>query len=179
MSIFWRSTFLNGTLFLYRWGIFSERLIMNIHKSLLFVPTITRSSRVMEDTKTLFIGDLSVYCSEADVESLFGQFGPIDKITIKRSSAGNTNLSYGFIKFQKRESAESAIRMNGFMFLGRAMRWRLLHCNLLFVILSFFNVGLVGQDQDRLTSQSSPKKVLEGLIQRKFTLASYRNKLTI
>lgn len=76
----------------------------------------------MEDTKTLFIGDLSVYCSEADVESLFGQFGPIEKITIKRGMTGSTNLSYGFIKFHRRESAETAIRMNGFMFLGRAMR---------------------------------------------------------
>jgi RNA recognition motif-containing protein len=75
-----------------------------------------------EDTRTLFIGDLSVYCTEQNIENLFLQFGQIEKITIKRGASGSTNLSYGFIKFYQKESAEAAACMNGFVFLGRAMR---------------------------------------------------------
>lgn len=75
-----------------------------------------------DDLRTLFVGDLSVYCSETDLQNLFSQFGPIEKITIKRGVSGTTNLSYGFVKFYHRESAEAATAMKGIMFLGRAIK---------------------------------------------------------
>ena len=68
-----------------------------------------------DDLRTLFVGDLSVYCSENDLQTLFSQFGPIEKITIKRGVSGSTNLSYGFVKFYHRESAEAATAMKGMM----------------------------------------------------------------
>ena len=76
-----------------------------------------------EDACTLFLGDLSVYCSEKDIRKLFRPFGVIEAIRVKRGTSNKTNLSYGFIKFSTRESADQALRqLNGVMFLGRAIR---------------------------------------------------------
>ena len=75
-----------------------------------------------DDDRTLFVGDLSIYCGEADLEQLFAQFGPIEKVTLKRGSSATTNLSYGFVKFLHRESAEAATVMKGFVFMGRSIR---------------------------------------------------------
>ena len=72
---------------------------------------------------TLFLGDLSVYCTEKDIRKLFRPFGTIEAIRVKRGSSNKTNLSYGFLKFSTRESADQALRaLNGVMFLGRALR---------------------------------------------------------
>lgn len=76
-----------------------------------------------EDASTLFLGDLSVYCSEKDIRKLFRPFGVIEAIRVKRGTSNKTNLSYGFIKFSTRESADQAMKqLNGVMFLGRAIR---------------------------------------------------------
>ena len=72
---------------------------------------------------TLFLGDLSVHCTERDIRKLFRPFGTIEAIRIKRGSNAKTNLSYGFIKFSNRQSAELAMeQVNGLMFLGRCIR---------------------------------------------------------
>jgi RNA recognition motif-containing protein len=76
----------------------------------------------LDDQRTLFVGDLSVYCNEQDMHSLFAQFGSVEKITIKRGMSGATNLSYGFVKFFANASAEKAVCLNGSMFMGRAIR---------------------------------------------------------
>lgn len=72
---------------------------------------------------SLFLGDLSVYCTEKDVFSLFQGFGPIESIQLKRKSTSNGRPSYGFIQFRFKESAEEALRvMNGRVVHGRAIR---------------------------------------------------------
>eukprot|EP01031_Cornospumella_fuschlensis_P024800 gene24800-29965_t len=77
----------------------------------------------MDDSSTLFLGDLSVFCTEKDIRTLFRAFGTIDAIRIKRGSSGKANLSYGFIKFSDRQAAEQAYNeLNGIMFLGRGLR---------------------------------------------------------
>lgn len=77
-------------------------------------------------TTTLFLGDLSVYCQEKEVFALFRNYGPIESIQIKRSddsAVRKPHLSYGFVKFQHRESAERALMgLNGKLLLGRALR---------------------------------------------------------
>jgi RNA recognition motif-containing protein len=72
---------------------------------------------------SLFLGDLSIYSTEKDIRHLFRNYGIIDTVRIKRGSSGKPHLSYGFIKFRDRESAECAMRdLNGSVFLGRALR---------------------------------------------------------
>lgn len=72
---------------------------------------------------TLFLGDLSIFCTEDQIHSLFAPFGQIAEIRLKRDSETNRNLSYGFVKYVETEEAEKAIaELNGFFFLGRAMK---------------------------------------------------------
>lgn len=77
----------------------------------------------IDQSTTLFLGDLSVFCTEKDIRKLFRPYGQIEAIRVKRGSASKANLSYGFIKFFFRYSAEWAINdLSGAMFLGRALR---------------------------------------------------------
>lgn len=75
-----------------------------------------------DELRTIFVGDLAIYCTESDLENLFSQFGPVEQVTLKRGLSGTTNLSYGFVKFLRRDSAEAAISMKGYMLMGRAIR---------------------------------------------------------
>lgn len=72
--------------------------------------------------RTLFLGDLSVHCSEIDIRQAFQPFGIIEQIRLKHASVNKT-VSYGFITFVYREDAVSAMEnLNGTMFLGRMLR---------------------------------------------------------
>lgn len=72
---------------------------------------------------TIFVGDLSIYCSEKDLFEAFKHFGGIEAVRIKRGGPEKVNLLYGFIKFATKEEAENALKvMNGHILLGRAIR---------------------------------------------------------
>jgi RNA recognition motif-containing protein len=76
-------------------------------------------------TSTLFLGDLSVICDEAKLYELFHRCGVIESIQLKKSDRDpqRAHLGFGFIKFANREAAAKArLEMNGYFFLGRAMR---------------------------------------------------------
>lgn len=75
------------------------------------------------DYRSLFIGDLSVYCTERDVQELFQPFGPIEAIKLKRGSIDRNHLSYGFVRFVYPESASAAMgHLQGTVFLGRPIK---------------------------------------------------------
>ncbi len=73
---------------------------------------------------TLFLGDLSLFCTEKDLQKLFGKFGPLQDIRLKRSNdQDRTSLSYGFVKFAHKQDAAKALQeLDGFMLLGRAIK---------------------------------------------------------
>ena len=73
---------------------------------------------------TLFIGDLSLFCTESNLKELFEKFGPVEAILLKRSNDNDhTSLSYGFVKFiNKNDAAKALNEVNGIMFLGRQLR---------------------------------------------------------
>jgi RNA recognition motif-containing protein len=72
---------------------------------------------------TLFVGDLSIYCTEMDLQKVFVPFGAIEAVRIKKGSHDKLNLSYGFVKYYKREDAEAAMAAKeGSILLGRAMK---------------------------------------------------------
>eukprot|EP01040_Poterioochromonas_malhamensis_P001622 gene1622-1716_t len=76
-----------------------------------------------EMSTTLFVGDLSIHCTEKDIFQLFQVFGAIESIQLKRKAAANNRPTYGFIGFKLRESAEAALKyMNGHVIHGRAIR---------------------------------------------------------
>ena len=72
---------------------------------------------------TVFIGDLSFFCTKQDLEDLFAPFGRIVKIRIKQNEGKKKSLSFGFIEFFSNQDACAAMEeLDGQLFLGRALR---------------------------------------------------------
>lgn len=72
---------------------------------------------------SLFLGDLSIFCDERDIEEAFAQFGEIIEVRIQRSRETCRPLSYGFVEFAEPECAEAAlISMNNYVLKGRPLR---------------------------------------------------------
>ncbi len=70
----------------------------------------------------LFVGDLSFFCQEKHLVELFGNFGPVLEIRIKRSNRGRT-LMYGFVQMLHNDHALAAVaKLSGHIFMGRKMR---------------------------------------------------------
>jgi RNA recognition motif-containing protein len=72
--------------------------------------------------RTIFVGNLSIYCSESELAEIFSAFGKIESIHLKKKEQGN--LSYCFVKFTQRAAAEYAIAsLNGNILHGRPLRF--------------------------------------------------------
>jgi RNA recognition motif-containing protein len=72
---------------------------------------------------SLFIGDLSFFCTELDISNAFESYGDLLEIKIKRNQETNRNLSYGFIRFAASSNAKKALdEMDGRILCGRPMR---------------------------------------------------------
>lgn len=71
----------------------------------------------------LFLGDLSIFCCEKDIENAFAKYGHILSVRIQRSKEDARALSYGFIEFASETAAVTAMNeMNGFVLIGRPLR---------------------------------------------------------
>lgn len=74
-------------------------------------------------TYCLFLGDISLFCSENDLTKAFEKYGPLAEVRIKRNKLTKCNLSYGFVEFYDYHSAENAIcAMDGQVVCGRALK---------------------------------------------------------
>jgi RNA recognition motif-containing protein len=72
--------------------------------------------------KTLYLGDLSYFCTEQDISTIFSQYGQIDYIRIHRGKGVNS-LLHGFIAFASEDSANIALEgENNREFMGRVLR---------------------------------------------------------
>ncbi len=73
-------------------------------------------------SRTLFIGDLSYFCSEEDLCTLFAPYGRILTVRVRRGVTGES-LMHGFIALDTPEAAQRAIiDLDGVEFMGRNMR---------------------------------------------------------
>lgn len=73
--------------------------------------------------RTLFLGDLPIFCTEQDLDDLFSRYGEIYEIRLKKDPNTQRNLSYGFVKFVVPACAAMAKQeLNGYLLHGRAMR---------------------------------------------------------
>lgn len=71
----------------------------------------------------LFLGDLSLFCTEKDILSAFSPYGRVTNVRIKRSNENKKHLLYGFVEYASASEAVQAMQaMNGSVFLGRALR---------------------------------------------------------
>ena len=74
------------------------------------------------ENKTLFLGDLSRFCTEIELEELFSQHGQVLETKISRTSTG-ISLGYGFICMAERGQAEEAMKnLVGVVLSGRPLR---------------------------------------------------------
>eukprot|EP00981_Chlorochromonas_danica_P011646 scaffold4174_cov182-Ochromonas_danica.AAC.6 len=83
-------------------------------------------------TFCLFLGDLSLFCTEKDIVSAFSAFGNVINVRIKRSNESKKHLLYGFVEYESASEAVQAMKsMNGTLFLGRTLkvRWAASKCN--------------------------------------------------
>jgi cold-inducible RNA-binding protein len=72
---------------------------------------------------TLFVGDLSIFCTEEDLHGAFEEFGDLLEVKIIRCEETKKNLSYGFIKFASNEGALRALDCrSGCPLCGRPLR---------------------------------------------------------
>ena len=71
---------------------------------------------------TLFLGDLSSLCTEADLTKLFSQHGTVVEVKISGTSRG-ISLNYGFVTMANRSEAEEAMeKSRGVILTGRPIR---------------------------------------------------------
>lgn len=81
---------------------------------------MTHSSRIVEST--LFVGDLSVSCNEANLFEIFSTCGVVRNIRIMKTRK-NTSLGYAFVTMSSDKEATYAMEtLNGILVSGRKMR---------------------------------------------------------
>lgn len=105
---------------------FSNQSALPNNNSPISTPSTTNSqasSPAGSNKNTLFLGDLSTFCTEESIRKLFSPYGEILEIKIMKSEETNRNLSYGFLKFSNPISARKALNaLNGKLFEGRNLR---------------------------------------------------------
>lgn len=75
-----------------------------------------------EPNKTLFLGDLSYFCTEEDLFNLFSPYGPVSSIRVQRGVSGEP-LLHGYIVFHSPVSARQALmEVDSISFMGRNLR---------------------------------------------------------
>lgn len=72
--------------------------------------------------KKLYVGNLPFSADENELESIFGQYGKVDSITIVRDRESGQPRGFGFVEFGDDAAAEAAIAgTNGMQVGGRAL----------------------------------------------------------
>lgn len=71
---------------------------------------------------SLFVGDISFFCSEADLVRLFDPYGRILHVEVKRGRFGES-MMHSFVELASVEAAQLAIKeLHGTKFMGRRIR---------------------------------------------------------
>ena len=83
--------------------------------------TLNNSANVHQNG-SLFVGELSFFCTEDDLSALFAPFAPILNIRIRRAENG-LSLMHGSVVLANEEKARAAIfAFNGKEFMGRNIK---------------------------------------------------------
>lgn len=80
----------------------------------------------LDSSRTIFVGDLSYFCNEEDLYSLFAPFGTILTVRVRRGVTGES-LMHGFVALESPTAATTAIRtLDGLEFMGRNIKYVML-----------------------------------------------------
>src|SRR6185437_13958172 len=70
----------------------------------------------------IFVGNLSFDTTQSDLESVFAQFGGVDRVHIVTDRQSGQPRGFAFVEMSEREAADAAIaQLNGTELRGRAM----------------------------------------------------------
>jgi hypothetical protein len=120
------------------------------------VVDISMTSEPNGASNSLFVGDLSKFCNEENLEQLFKRYGHVAEVKIKRNNTTGKTLSYGFVTFLTEESAALAMEhLNGYSFFGRNLRYWL-HCRCMEYYLRYMS-NLFEQDTPGRAQRESAK----------------------
>jgi RNA recognition motif-containing protein len=72
--------------------------------------------------EALFVGDLSYFCSDSDLQRTFQPYGPVHKAVVRKSFKTNEPLHYGFVEIPIHNANRAIQELNGEMLLGRKLR---------------------------------------------------------
>lgn len=70
----------------------------------------------------LYVGNLPYRASEADVESLFSQFGSVVNVILIKDRDTGRPKGFGFVEFQDAAAAQQALSLDGKEFQERALK---------------------------------------------------------
>lgn len=77
-----------------------------------------------KEFRSLFIGDLSVHCTEKDIYAVFQACGPIESVKVKQAFSHQMHSAYGFVTYMTEESAQRAMEtLQGALLLGRPLKY--------------------------------------------------------
>ncbi len=81
------------------------------------------SNHMMGPMNVLFVGNLSFFCEERDLQNLFGQYAPVQSIRIVRNDDKTRSLMYGFVAMASNQEAMEMVKLfNDHLFMGRRMK---------------------------------------------------------
>lgn len=92
------------------------------------VPVALQGS-VVPSKGSLFVGDISFFCTEADLVRLFEHYGRVLHVEVRRNAAGES-LRHGFAELENVDAAQRAINdLHSSKYLGRRIRvhWACVH----------------------------------------------------
>lgn len=100
-------------------------LIDNSHDCLTDNSETSLPNSDVDNLCTLFLGDLSYFCTEDDLKKLFGHYGKPNNVRVRRGPNGDS-LMHAFLTLDSPENAQNAIKsLDGQMYMGRHIRVQL------------------------------------------------------
>lgn len=87
------------------------------------IPVATANQTVIPSKGSLFVGDISFFCTEADMVRLFEPYGRVLHVEVRRNAAGES-LRHGFAELASVDAAQRAINdLHSSKFMGRRIRY--------------------------------------------------------
>lgn len=109
--------------------------MQQLHPSSRAVPLPTAAhSAVVPSKGSLFVGDISFFCTDADLVHLFEPYGRVLHVEVRRNSSGES-LRHGFAELASVDAAQRAINeLHSSKFMGRRIRYVAPSASVLFII---------------------------------------------
>lgn len=98
-----------------------EHLSQALHNGMSPSWSSSTESTAPNQLEALFVGDLSYFCSDADLQNVFQPYGPVHKSVVRKSKT-NEPLHYGFVEIPTSNVDRAIQELNGAMLLGRKLR---------------------------------------------------------